>query len=81
MGIALYTVSKIFEFTIVIVLSEERREKIKYYIFMPAMVFYTGNFIRVVRAWAYLKELIFRSSYKDSWNPAKTSQQAKQLDI
>lgn len=81
MGLCLYTVSKIFEFTIVIVLSEDKRQKLKYYAYMPAMVFYTGNFIRVVRSWAYLKELIFRSSYKDSWNPAKTSQQAKQLDI
>ena len=81
MGVALYTVSKTVEFTIVIALSDEKWEKVKYYMFMPAMVFYTGNFIRVVRSWAYLKELVFRSSYNDDWNPAKTSRQAKQLDI
>lgn len=81
MGLVLYTVSKTVEFTIVIALSDEKWEKIQYFIYMPAMVFYTGNFIRFVRSWAYLKELVFRSSYKDSWNPAKTSEQARQLDI
>lgn len=81
MGLCLYSISKVYEFCIVVVLSEEQREKLKYFLYMPAMVFYTGNFIRVVRSWAYIKELIFRSSYKDSWNPAKTSEQARQLDL
>lgn len=35
--------------------------------------FYTGYFIRLTRLVAHTEELFFRTSYKDSWNPEKTS--------
>lgn len=48
---------------------------------LPLMIFYQNWFLRTIRITAHLKELFFRSSYKDSWNPAKTSLQARKLKI
>jgi cellulose synthase/poly-beta-1,6-N-acetylglucosamine synthase-like glycosyltransferase len=50
-------------------------------LFMPIVLFYLGYFLRIIRMVAHLKELFFKSSYKDNWNPAKTSRQAKLLKI
>ncbi len=39
--------------------------------------FYTGYFMRICRLIGHTEELLFRTSYKDPWNPAKTSQVAQ----
>jgi len=49
--------------------------------YTPLMVFYFGYFLRVVRTRAYLQEFFFKASYKDNWNPAKSSNAAKALRI
>jgi len=46
--------------------------------FLPLMPIYTGIFIRLVRSYAYLMELINKSSYNDQWNPWKVSKISKQ---
>lgn len=48
---------------------------------MPVVIFYQSYFLRIIRITAHLKELFFRSSYKDSWNPSKTSRHARILKI
>ena len=79
-GFGLYTVSKALEFVVVLLISDTRKDKLKYLLYLPAMVLYTGYFIRFVRTWAYIKEYFFRSSYKDPWNPYKTSSEALKLE-
>jgi len=79
-GLGLYTLSKVIEFLVVLMLSENWENKLKYIVYLPAMVFYTGYYIRFVRTWAYFKEFFFRSSYKDSWNPPKTSSEALRVE-
>ena len=44
---------------------------------MPLMSPYTGYFLRFARLEAHLQELFFRTSYKDEWNPKKTSRYAQ----
>ncbi|WP_022947004.1 glycosyltransferase family 2 protein [Methylohalobius crimeensis] len=46
--------------------------------YLPLMPFYTGLFMRTVRSYAYLMELIVKSSYYDRWNPWKVSRISKQ---
>jgi biofilm PGA synthesis N-glycosyltransferase PgaC len=45
------------------------------------MVFYFGYYLRVVRTIAYIQEFFFKQSYKDPWNPAKTSIHAKKMNL
>ena len=79
-GFILYSTSKVLEFIVVMLISDSRMDKLKYIPYLPAMVLYTGYYIRFVRTWAYIKEYFFRSSYKDPWNPHKTSSEALRLD-
>lgn len=79
-GFILYSFSKVLEFIVVLLISDTRRDKLKYIVYLPAMVLYTGYYIRFIRTWAYIKEFLFRSSYSDPWNPYKTSSEAMKLD-
>lgn len=65
-----------FAFFIIMLVSErssEERWLIKY---VPLSTFYTGYFLRFARLLAHTKEIFFFSSYKDAWNPRKTSEVA-----
>ncbi|HKK47264.1 MAG TPA: glycosyltransferase [Balneolaceae bacterium] len=79
-GFVLYMASKMLEFIVVVLFSDTRWDKFKYIPYLPAMVLYTGYYIRIIRTWAYIKEYFFRSSYKDPWNPLKTSAEALRLE-
>lgn len=79
-GAILYSISKFIEYLIVLFLSKRWKSKLKYILYLPGMVFYTGFFIRIIRSIAYVKEFLFKDSYDDAWNPPKTSRQAKKLD-
>ncbi len=63
-------------FSIIMLVTErsaEERHLIKY---VPLSTFYTGYFLRLARLTAHIKEIFFFSSYKDQWNPSKTSEVA-----
>lgn len=77
MNYFLYLFSNIFQFFAVLILSERRHEEWKLSVYLPLIVPYIGIYLRAVRSLAYLQELLFKSSYKDLWNPPKTSEQAK----
>jgi cellulose synthase/poly-beta-1,6-N-acetylglucosamine synthase-like glycosyltransferase len=79
-GFFLYSISKFIEYLVVLILSERWKQKLSHLLYLPGMVFYTGFYMRFVRTFAYVKEFLFKSSYDDSWNPPKTSAQAKKLD-
>jgi len=78
----LYTTANLFKLVIFNLFRERKNAPFSYFlIFTPLMVLYHGYFLRLVRTIAYLKELLFKESYKDPWNPAKTSIQAKKIGI
>lgn len=79
-GLLLYSVSKLLEYLVVLMLSKQWKKKLRYLPYLPGMVIYTGIYIRFVRTVAYIWEFLFESSYKDPWNPPKTSEQAWKLD-
>lgn len=80
-NLVLYTLANYFQFLVVLILSKTKTNKLRLLWYMPLMVFYYGLFLRLSRLSAHTKELFFRSSYKDSWNPAKSSNQAKRMKI
>ncbi len=76
--IILYIINDLIQFSLIMIISERRQREWKYVFYLPAMVFYNSYYMRWIRSAAYIKELVFKSSYKDPWNPAKTSIKAKE---
>jgi cellulose synthase/poly-beta-1,6-N-acetylglucosamine synthase-like glycosyltransferase len=82
MNILLYTANNILKFLVFSPFRDRKNESISYFmIYLPMMVFYFGYFLRIVRTTAYIQELFFKASYKDNWNPAKSSRHAKALKL
>ena len=82
MNFLLYTTNNYFKFLFFTPFRERRNAPLHYYLpYLPLMVFYFGYFLRVVRSSAYIMEIFFKASYKDPWNPSKSSKHAKQLRL
>ncbi len=82
MNFILYTVNNYFKFIVFSLFRERKNVRAEYFmLYMPLMAIYFGYFLRFVRTYAYLQELFFRRSYEDSWNPEKSSRQAKSLKL
>lgn len=60
-------------FGMVILLTERPREEIHLIKYLPLSTFYTGYFLRITRLIGYTTEFFFFNSYRDKWNPRKTS--------
>ena len=81
-NILLYTVYNFLKFLIFSLFRKRKNESILYFLpYLPCMVFYFGFYLRIVRSIAYIQEFFFKSSYNDSWNPSKSSNQARELGI
>ncbi len=80
-NLLLYTVSNYVQFFIAWFLSERKEEEAGLFWYIPLMGLYVGYFIRPVRIIAYVEELLFRTSYKDLWNPRKVSNIAKKVGM
>ncbi len=63
-------------FSIIMLVSERASEEKHLIKYVPLSTFYTGYFLRLARLTAHIKEIFFFSSYKDQWNPSKTSEVA-----
>ena len=64
-------------FSIIMLLTERPRDEFKLFPYVFVLTFYHGYFLRVARLMAHTAELFFFSSYRDSWNPKKTSSIAR----
>lgn len=67
----------IVAFGVILIVTERPREEAKLFPYVFTTTFYTGYFLRITRLIAHTSELFFYSSYKDSWNPKKTSAVAR----
>ncbi|MDE6268238.1 MAG: glycosyltransferase family 2 protein [Muribaculaceae bacterium] len=67
----------LISFSCIMSVSERWREEKYLAGYLLLNTFYTGYFIRLTRLVAHTEELFFRTSYKDPWNPEKTSQVAQ----
>jgi len=81
-NILLYTLTNFTKFVIYSFYRIRANASYTYFlIYIPAMVFYFGYYLRVVRTIAYIQEFFFKRSYKDPWNPEKTSSHAKRMKL
>jgi poly-beta-1,6-N-acetyl-D-glucosamine synthase len=81
-NILLYTANNFLKFIVFSLFRKRKNATIIYFIpYLPCMVIYFGFYLRIVRSVAYIQEFFFKQSYKDSWNPAKSSRHAKELGI
>lgn len=60
-------------FGVIMLVTERPREEFHLIKYLPLSTFYTGYFLRVTRLIGYTTEFFFFNSYKDNWNPRKTS--------
>ncbi len=75
-NILLYSITGYIQQFVVLSFSERKDEVRKLMIYVPLMVFYMAYFLRVNQSIAYIRELFWKSSYRDPWNPQKSSYQA-----
>lgn len=81
-NILLYTITNFLKFVIYSLYRPRSHTQMSYFlIYIPCMVFYFGYYLRIVRTVAYLQEFFFKLSYKDPWNPEKTSIHARRLKL
>ncbi len=80
-NLILYTMANYIQFCCVMLIVRNPHDKHRLLIYLPAMVLYTGYLLRMVRLAAHFKELFFRASYKDPWNPPKTSLPAQAMGL
>ena len=81
-NILLYTVTNFTKFVIYSFYRARTNASYTYFlIYIPGMVFYFGYYLRIVRTIAYIQEFFFKQSYKDPWNPEKTSVHAQRMNL
>ena len=68
-------------FFVVMMLSERIHDEKRLFVLLPIQTFYTGYFLRIARLIGHTMEFFFFSSYKDKWNPEKTSVAARMEGI
>lgn len=64
-------------FGLCLAMSERPLAELKLIVYVPLRPLYTGYFLRINRLIAHTMEFFFFSSYKDPWNPEKTSVYAR----
>ncbi len=67
----------LLSFILSMMLSERWKEELSMIIVAPMQSLYSGYFLRVTRIIATFKEFFFFSSYRDNWNPEKSSRIAR----
>jgi len=77
----LYGTASFLQYSVVLIISERWKHEIKNIVFIPLMMIYNGYYMRVIRTMAYVKEIFFYSSYKDPWNPQKSSIKAREFGL
>lgn len=77
----IYSIASYIQFFVVLVLSERRSQEMRLLYYIPLMMLYNGYYMRIIRSMAYIKEIFWYSSYNDAWNPAKSSNKAKEFGL
>ncbi len=75
----LYFLANLVQWLFSVILQRNLGQKPNYQsiMFVPLMPLYTGTYLRIVRTYAYLMELLHKRSYTDRWNPWKVSKIVK----
>lgn len=76
---AFYAIAAIVKYLIVLSVSTRPREDVKYIVCAPLYGLTNVYFLRFVRLYAVVNELIFRGSYTDAYVPAKVRNRAERF--
>ncbi|WP_211327057.1 glycosyltransferase family 2 protein [Chitinophaga flava] len=79
--LVMYFIMNLMQFMIALAISKQKKKDLPLLLYVPALTVYVGYYMRIVRTVAYIRELLFYSSYKDPWNPAKTSRKALEYGL
>lgn len=60
-------------FMVLMLITERKREELFLFQYLPLVTLYNGYYLRFARLLAHIQEFFFFSSYRDPWNPRKTS--------
>lgn len=74
-----YLLLYFMQFLVCLVIVKNKKKYLSKIIYVPLYPLYMGYFMRIVRTIAYFDELFFYDSYKDPWNPQKTSKKAREF--
>lgn len=74
-----YLLLYFIQFLICLLIVKNKKKYLSKIIYVPLYPLYMGYFMRIVRTIAYFDELFFYDSYKDPWNPQKTSKKAREF--
>lgn len=78
----LYLCANLLQFFLIVAIGrEDFYKRLLLLPYLPLIVFYNGFYLRIIRTIAHLSEIFFFTSYKDPWNPAKTSRHARTMKI
>ncbi|MEG2070227.1 MAG: glycosyltransferase [Bacteroidales bacterium] len=77
----LITTLRYCSFGVAMMITERRKEEYTLVKFVPLGSLYSGLFLRIIRIIGHIRELFFFSSYKDPWNPKKTSDAARMENL
>ncbi|WP_162143029.1 glycosyltransferase family 2 protein [Chryseobacterium gregarium] len=75
----LYLLLYFMQFLVCLIIVNNKRKFLSKIIYIPLYPLYMGYFMRLVRTIAYFDEFFFYDSYKDPWNPQKTSKKAREF--
>lgn len=78
---SIYLLLTLGQYCFAIAISGNKRNLISKVLYIPLFPIYMGYYMRIVRTISYLDELIFYDSYKDVWNPLKTSKKAREYGM
>ncbi len=77
----LYVMSNMVQFLVIIWLSERKKNELKLVPYLLLMPLYAAIYMRTVRTYAYIQEFLFKTSYRDPWNPRKVSKKAEEFGL
>lgn len=75
---SIYVVLALCGFLYVLWTNKNKKKIMKKILYVPLFPLYMGYYMRIVRTIAYIDEFLFYDSYKDTWNPEKTSRKGRE---
>lgn len=82
MSFMLYLGANLMQFLLIVAIGrEDFYKRLLLLPYLPLIVIYNGIYLRVIRTISHISEIFFFTSYKDPWNPAKTSRHARTMRI
>lgn len=78
---SIYLILTFCQFLFSVAIAKNKYEVLCKAMYVPLYPLYMGYYMRIVRTIAYIDEFLFFDSYKDSWNPEKTSKKARENNM